>query len=114
MTDDENKPSIIPAQPGFFLITVATADDEDFWYDLEPIIAWQISQYKRPKNLLTFASAAPIAAGNSHECENDQAILCPDGTVIEVETRNFKTLDEWKTYAQERWGNEHRQMKSAS
>ena len=87
MDAKELREQIIPAQPGWAVLSPST--DEKGHVELweEPVIAWRIrveeDQYHKGKRDFDFASADAITCEGFDEGSDRTALLRPDGKVVQ-------------------------------
>jgi hypothetical protein len=88
--------TIVPALPGYELILSSVNCDETFGFSHAPIIAWNITAADE--------EPTPVAVDGSQICEQPQAILCPDHTVIERGCgRTYDDITQWQHCARKKW-----------
>jgi hypothetical protein len=80
--------TIIPAEPGYFLIK---PDDGEDGYNMTPIVAWRIHLDPQEEKLITI----PITV--IAEEASGSYILTPEGPVIGSD-RNFDSITKWREY----------------
>jgi hypothetical protein len=88
--------AVIPAQPGYELLTFSQDHDSEFWFDRQPIIAWRIAGSGWPW-------PEPITVSGDKDCGPNTVILCPDGKVEWQSTATFDSLEKWKVSAEAEW-----------
>jgi hypothetical protein len=95
LADDANKlvTSIIPALPGYELITSSYEREEEFAFWRTPIIAWRIG--------CVDGYPGPVTVGDSETCSQPQAILMPNGQVEIQADSSFDNLADWEKHARE-------------
>jgi|SRR6516165_8603994 hypothetical protein len=85
--------TVVPASPGFELLVAAGADDEEFWCDRAPIVAWRIyTGYGLPM---------PVTAGGDEELSGPRTILLPNGRVEVQEGGSHESFEVWERLARE-------------
>lgn len=94
--------TVIPANPGFFVVW--------YWYDdkagndgynKDEITCWEMNTDGFHKGISLFG----------HSAEDNSAILCPDGTVVEPGNQRFLNIDDW---VKERRGERDRAKKKSA
>ena len=111
MIDSKPQPIIIPANPGFFLLSFYAGEDCDPIIERTPIIAWDISlaKYVQPDRggPEGFWFAMPIAYTDHTDLRDIDAILEPiNGGVYTPNNIDFDNERLWaahmKTYTEKR------------
>jgi hypothetical protein len=83
--------SIIPAHPGFTLLSFYPSDSDPEWVDRSPVIAWQVDASSG------FHKAIGLDATSNNVVAT--GILCPDGQVIDPGNTLYPNEDAWREEA---------------
>ena len=93
MKDEAPNHSIIPAQPGFFKLSLWEPNSEGKieGYDRRPIIAWAIRLNCSGKTI-EHDELYPIDLGGRGY---DGYIECPDGSIEQLDTHHWDSIETW-------------------
>ncbi|MEY9099059.1 hypothetical protein ABIA24_001968 [Sinorhizobium fredii] len=94
--DADDFAPVIPSAPGFTILEF-WADGMECGVHKSPVLAWRISQI-----------CLPMTCDDINE--NESAVLCPDGAVIEPGIARYESLDEWFNEKRETWFKRHKQQ----
>lgn len=90
---------IIPAQPGWFMLSPHYDANGEAVASREPVIAWRVVDQ--------FSPLLPMSVGAGHGRDTDSIVLCPDGTVEVPYVATYKSEAEFLI----EWERDHPPMK---